>query len=237
MLEKLSSVQDKDLELDALNAEKSQTPQELLDTEVKRDNLERRLADKRAALAEVRKEIRANEMELSSLQARRKSATESALMATSTKEASQYQNQELQFATRVEELESDTLPVMERAEVLQAEVEALEAELGEVEPLLQSLNDQENLRVSAIDDAVTALAGERDALTEGIDKTLLKQYEHVRRSKRGIGLAAIVDGARCSGCNVRLPLHVVQKVKAGKGVTRCPSCGRILWLASEPTPS
>ncbi len=237
MLEKLSSVQNKDLELDALQAEKSQTPQELLDTEAKRETLERRLADKRASLAEVRKEIRANELELSSLQARRKSATEAALMATSAKEASQYQNQELQFATRVEELEGDTLPVMERAETLQAEVEALENELGEVEPLLQSLTEQETVRVKAIDDAARALTGERDALTEGIDKTLLKQYEHVRRSKRGVGLAAIVDSTRCSGCNVRLPLHVVQKVKAGKGVTRCPSCGRILWFEESTVSS
>lgn len=233
MLEKLSSVQTKDLELDALHAKKDQTPQELLDTRAKREALKRKLEDKQQTLNEVRKEIRANEMELSSLQARRKSATESALMATSTKEASQYQNQELQFATRVEELEGDTLPIMERAEGLQAEVEALEAELGEVEPVLESLTEQETSRVSAIDGEVQALAGERATLTEGIDKALLKQYEHVRRSKRGIGLAAIVDGSRCSGCNVRLPLHVVQKVKSGKGVTRCPSCGRILWLESE----
>lgn len=233
MLEKLSNVQNKDLELDALETEKGQPPQELLDTQAKRENLERKLAEKRQALNEVRKAIRANELELSGLQARRKSATESALMATSAKEASQYQNQELQFATRVEELESDTLPIMERAESLQAEVDALEGELGEVEPLLQSLTEQEKTRVSAIDDAVGALASERATLTEGIDKSLLKQYEHVRRSKRGIGLAAIVDGSRCSGCNVRLPLHVIQKVKSSKGVTRCPSCGRILWFEGE----
>lgn len=233
MLEKLSNVQSKDLELDALETEKGQTPQELLDTQAKRENLERKLAEKRQALNEVRKAIRANELELSGLQARRKSATESALMATSAKEASQYQNQELQFATRVEELESDTLPIMERAESLQAEVDALEGELGEVEPLLQSLTEQERTRVSAIDDAVGTLASERATLTEGIDKGLLKQYEHVRRSKRGIGLAAIVDGSRCSGCNVRLPLHVIQKVKSSKGVTRCPSCGRILWFEGE----
>ena len=233
MLEKLSSVQDKDLELDALQTEKGQTPQALLETQAKREALQRRLTDKRQTLNEVRKEIRANEMELSGLQARRKSATESALMATSAKEASQYQNQELQFATRVEELEGDTLPIMEHAETLQAEVDALESELSEVEPLLADLVEQEQTRVSAIDDTVGTLTKERDSLTEGIDKTLLKQYEHVRRSKRGLGLAAIVESSRCSGCNVRLPLHVIQKVKSGKGVTRCPSCGRILWFESE----
>jgi len=39
----------------------------------------------------------------------------------------------------------------------------------------------------------------------------------------------IVDNAKCGGCNVKLPLHVVQKVRSGNGITRCSNCGRILW--------
>jgi predicted nucleic acid-binding Zn-ribbon protein len=33
---------------------------------------------------------------------------------------------------------------------------------------------------------------------------------------------------RCEGCNVVLPTHVAQKVMQEQ-LTRCPSCGRLLW--------
>jgi len=229
MLEKLFAVQARDLEIDALNAEKGQTPAELIEARAKRESLAVRLEEKKKSHAEVRRQVREQELELETLQARRKSATEAALMATSAKEASQYQNQELQFATRVEEIEGDTLPLMERAEALQNDIDALEAELAELQPTLDELSSAEEKRVSAVDKKVSTLSGERDTLTDGIDKTLLKQYEHVRRSKRGVGLALVVDNERCNGCNVRLPIHVIQKVKRGKGITRCPSCGRILF--------
>jgi len=228
MIEKLFDVQARDLEIDALKTERGQTPQELIDAQAVQENLERRRRDRQASLDDVQKQVRTNELELETLQARRKTATESALMATTAKEASQYQNQELQFATRLEELEGDTLPLMERVESLQTDVEALEAELAEVTPQVEEMTEQEAARVKAIDTKMKALQTERDKLTEGIDAALLKQYEQVRRSKRGVGLA-LVNGTQCGGCNVRLPIHVVQKVKRGKGITRCPSCGRILF--------
>ncbi|MEZ4607948.1 MAG: hypothetical protein R2865_14450 [Deinococcales bacterium] len=40
---------------------------------------------------------------------------------------------------------------------------------------------------------------------------MLKQYELVRRSKRGVGLVKIVGGNTCGGCSMRLPIHVLQK--------------------------
>lgn len=228
MIDKLFDVQARDLEIDALKTERGQTPQEFIDAKAVQENLERRRSDRQASLDEVKKQVRTNELELETLQARRKTATEAALMATTAKEASQYQNQELQFATRLEELEGDTLPLMERVESLQADVEALEGELAEVTPQVEEMTEQEAQRVKAVDEKMAALKAERDKLAEGIDATLLKQYEQVRRSKRGVGLA-LVNGTQCGGCNVRLPIHVVQKVKKGSGITRCPSCGRILF--------
>ena len=228
MLEKLHDVQTRDLELDALDAQKHQTPQVLLDTRAEHRELRARLDERRQQLEQLRKEVRTNELELETLQDRRKSAAASSLTAGSAKEAAQYQNQELQFATRLEELEGDTLPLMERLEVLQNEVGALENEMAELQPRLDALNAEEEARLSALDAQMQELKRLRDALAGEIDPALLKQYEQVRRSRRGVGLALVVDGQRCGGCNVVLPIHVLQKVKRG-GVTRCPSCGRILW--------
>lgn len=230
MLEQLSDVQTRDLELDALEAEKEQTPPLLIETRASKAALERQLEDKRLAFKELRKQLRENELELEALQSRRRSASEAALRASTSKEASQYQNQELQFATRLEELEADTLPLMERLEAMQAEVTALEDELAELQPELDRLSAEEEARVADIAAKMERVQLEREELASGIDSALLKQYDQVRRARRGLGLVQVVDQQNCGGCNVRLPIHVLQKVRRGVGITRCPSCGRILWM-------
>ena len=195
----------------------------------RKESLEVALATQEERRDALRREIRQNELELQSLEARRKSAADSAIAAGRSKEATQYQNQELQFATRVQELEEDTLPLMERLEGYEEEIGTLQAQLGELAPELEAVIAEEDARVAEVENRIAALSGERDALARDIDASLLKQYEGVRRSKRGLGLVPIVDNQRCGGCNMKLPIHVIQKARAGRGVTRCPSCGRILW--------
>ncbi|HEX7023120.1 MAG TPA: C4-type zinc ribbon domain-containing protein [Trueperaceae bacterium] len=229
MLEKLSEVQSRDLDLLQLAEEKAKTPPELIRMQALKEKLEGSLGATRQNYDALRKQIQGNELELQSLEARRKAAADAAIQAGNSREATQYQNQELQFATRIQELEDDTLPLLERQEALEAEVKQLEEQLGELEPELQAVIDTETARVSALDDQIASIAGERDALARGVEAPLLKQYEQVRRAKRGLGLVRIVANQHCGGCNMRLPIHVVQKARAGKGVTRCPSCGRILW--------
>lgn len=229
MLDKLNDVQSLDLRLDGLDEEKAQTPPELIEIRKTKLDLERRLAARQQEHHALRQRVSANELDLQSLQQRRKSATESALQAISTKEASQYQNQELQFATRIQELEEDTLPLMEQLETLGEQVAELEAQLGEVEPELERLATEEEERVSAIESSMAEIRTERKALSDEIDANLLRQYEQVRRSRRGVGLVDVVDNKRCGGCNVQLPIHVVQKARKPDAVVRCPSCGRILW--------
>jgi len=229
MLQALTEVQALDLKIDALREERGNVPPELIATFEKRRDLQARIKRKQQEQDELRRRVNANEMELKSMAERRRSAADAALRASTVKEASQYQNQELQFGTRVQELEEDTLPLMESFETVSGEVDELQSELDALEPELEAMQQTEQDRVAGVDERIAATSREREALASGIDASLLKQYEQVRKARRGVGIVEIVDNARCGGCSVRLPIHVVQKARRGDGVTRCPSCGRILW--------
>ncbi len=234
MLEKLSIIQDRDLELDNLEKEKKQAPVELTNARAEQEDLEARLADLQETFDNISKQIGQNQLEIGSIEQRRKEAEEAAHRSSSSKEASQYQNQAHQFKTRVEELEEDTLPLMERQEELGLEIKELKDELDALAPKVQELIASEEARIAALSDKIKVFLAERNNLTKDIDKHLLKQYEQIRRSKRGTGLVKIIGGQSCGGCSMRLPIHVVQKViKSGRGITRCPSCGRILWATVE----
>lgn len=230
MLDRLSDVQSRDLELDSLEEEKGQTPPELIETRKRREELEAALARRRQERDELRKRVSQNELELQALGDRRKAAAEAGLRADTSKEASQFQNQELQFATRVQELEEDTMPLLGQLDDLESEITELEESLDELNPVLDELSAKEDARVEDLQTRISEISDERERLAGDIDGQLLKQYEHVRRSRRGVGLVSIVNNQQCGGCSMKLPIHVVQKAKkSGAAVTRCPSCGRILW--------
>lgn len=233
MLETLSEVQSLDLQRDALAVERGEVPAELLAARERRETLRRDLARVQQEHEALRRRVASNELDLKTLQERRKEASESALRATTSKEMAQYQNQELQFATRAQELEEDTLPLMEELEGVAATMAGLEEQLAAMTPELEALEGAERERVAAVDARDADLVDRRARLGHEVEPGLLRQYEQVRRARRGLALVGLQGGKRCGGCHVQLPIHVLQKVRKGVGVTRCPSCGRLLVQASE----
>jgi len=229
MLNRLNEVQQRDVALDALDAERADVPAELVEARAHRAALEERIAGLQGERDALRATVRSADVELQGLRERTKEASESALRADTAKEAAQFQNQELQFATRAQELEEDTLPAMEELEQLETLLSGLEEELGGVVPRHEELEEAERVRLAEIDEREGTLRQERDAVAADVTPALLKQYDQVRRARRGVGLVELVGGRRCGGCNMQLPIHVVQKAKKGGAVVRCPSCGRILW--------
>jgi len=233
MLDTLSEVQALDLQRDALALERQSVAPELTAARTDRNALVRerdRVASEHEAL---RRQVAANELDLKSLQDRRKDASESALRASSNKEMAQYQNQELQFANRAQELEEDTLPLMESLERLAGELSTLEAQLAAQAPELEGLEQRERERLAGIDGQLADLSDRRDRLGSQVDAAYFKIYEQVRRSRKGLALVGLESGQRCGGCHMQLPIHVVQKVRKGNGMTRCPSCGRLLYESTS----
>jgi predicted nucleic acid-binding Zn-ribbon protein len=233
MLETLSEVQSLDLQRDTLAVERGEVPAELLAARERRETLRRDLAKVQQEHEALRRRVASNELDLKTLQERRKDASESALRATTSKEMAQYQNQELQFTTRAQELEEDTLPLMEELEGVAATMAGLEEQLAAMTPELEALETAERERVAGVDARDADLADRRARLCNEVEAGLLRQYEQVRRARRGLALVGLEGGKRCGGCHVQLPIHVLQKVRKGAGVTRCPSCGRLLVQSTE----
>ncbi len=230
-LERLNAVQTLDSELDALKLAEASIPTDLKAARDEKFRLETDLARTREDHSVVRREYSSADLELKDLSAKREKSRQDQKHAMSAKEQSQYESVIMQLSGRIEELENDALPLVERMESLEGKITGLETELGELLPKLEQLENLDQTRIVAIQELFDDKMIKRNTLSEDIDFKLLREYDSVRKSKRGIGLVAIKPGGKCGGCNVVLPVNIQQRIKTGTSGMKCPSCGRLLWSA------
>ena len=74
-----------------------------------------------------------------------------------------------------------------------------------------------------------ALKKQRSGLSIKVDKTILKKYERIIKSKDGLAVVTIANDA-CQGCFRVMPPQVVNEIKMNTDLVFCDNCARILYL-------
>ncbi|MFD3006010.1 zinc ribbon domain-containing protein [Thermus tengchongensis] len=230
-LKALYQLQEKDLEIDRLQKEAETLPEDLVSVKAQVEALEDRLADLLERQAELRKEYNRHSLDIEDLTAKEKQAEAEQRQAQSAREQTQYENRIQQIKDRIKELLELSTPIMEAMENLEKEIQEVEAQLAALRPRLEELLEANQVRVEALKAEIALRLEERSLMAQAIPAPVLKEYEAIRRARKGTGIARMHRQGqvfRCEGCNVVLPTHVAQKVVQGQ-LTRCPSCGRLLW--------
>lgn len=75
---------------------------------------------------------------------------------------------------------------------------------------------------------VERLDAERKATTLTINAPDLSIYEQLRKSRNGVAVAKI-NSRSCDACGTTLTAALVQATQTTSQITRCPTCGRILY--------
>jgi predicted nucleic acid-binding Zn-ribbon protein len=75
----------------------------------------------------------------------------------------------------------------------------------------------------------TEVAAERQRVAAEAPEDILPLYERLMKTKNGLALAPLEEG-KCQGCHMKLIPSTVVAVQAGKEITRCEDCGRILYI-------
>lgn len=140
-------------------------------------------------------------------------------------EALQHETESLK--RRRSDREDELLVLLEQREELDARVTAAETVAeglrAEVDRTALSAADE----LVGITAELERLTAERATLAPRLDPELLELYEDLRRQKKGVGAASLVDGV-CSGCHEQLSSMQLDKLKRTEGIRRCEHCRRIL---------
>ena len=228
-LQRLHRIQAIDLNLDRLRAEEGNFPEDLRSARGEQDRLNNDLEDVEITLEGVEKKIRQHELDLSSI--REQIARDRAELdknASDDRIQVQYGSRIQQLEERAEELEEDLAPLREQASELGNRASGLREQHRALRPQLGDLETRDEQRIQGLRDQGEGERQERATLAAALDARTVKEYDQIRKAKKGVGLAE-VRGGRCSACNVVLPVNVQQKVAQSKlPPVKCPSCGRFL---------
>ncbi|GAA5535134.1 zinc ribbon domain-containing protein [Deinococcus aluminii] len=228
-LQSLYRVQELDLELDRLRDEEASVPDALRDARAQQERLNNDLEDTEITLEGTEKQIRGLEQDLLGTREQiTRAREEQEKNAFDARAQSQYGSRIQMLQERAEEMEEDLVPLRERQRDLTGKAGGLRGEHRALRPQLEELEAQDEARIQGLRDQGEGARQERARLVAGIDPRTVKEYDLIRKAKKGLGLVEI-RGGRCTGCNVMLPVNVQQKAAQGKlPPVKCPSCGRFL---------
>lgn len=228
-LQRLHRVQELDLNLDHLLAEEHNIPDDLRAARAEQERLNNELEDTEITLEGVDKRVRQAEQDLSSTREQiGRAKEEQEKNAYDARAQSQYGSRIQQLGERADEMEEDLLPLRQRQTELNERAASLRAQHRALRPTLSELETKDEERVQALRQHGEADRQERANLAAHLDARTMREYDHIRKAKKGLGVVEI-RGGRCAGCNVVLPVNVQQKAAQGKlPPVKCPSCGRFL---------
>jgi predicted nucleic acid-binding Zn-ribbon protein len=150
------------------------------------------------------------------------------------KELESIQHEVASLRDRRRRTDDELLDRMVEREDLEGKIAGGEQQLAEARERLNEIRGAAGTELDEIERTLARLVAEREALLPSFDDELLSLYEDLRRSKRGVGAAALVDGV-CQGCHQKLSAAELAHLKS-QDVKRCEYCNRIL-VPQTPAPA
>jgi predicted nucleic acid-binding Zn-ribbon protein len=232
--ERLLELQDLDSAIGRLEHRRGQLEagEDLAAARVVMEEAESRLGEVRLALDAIAVEQRRFENEIDSMD-QKAAADEKRLYDGSianTKELDALQHEIANIKERKSRTEDELLERMERREELEARAAVEDRNVTATRARVEEVGGDALRELEEILATLSDKRAAREALTPEIDEELLELYEDLRRQKKGVGAAAIVDGV-CQACHEKLSALELDRLKHTDGVKRCEYCRRIVVFA------
>jgi predicted nucleic acid-binding Zn-ribbon protein len=232
-LEKLEKIQALDLEIFQLKERLEKLPRELEAFKKNEDVHRKALEELKQTNIHLKVERRQKETDLKAIEEQIKNLQSKLNDVKTNKEYLALKDEIEILKKKSSAIEDEILVHMENDEIMKerektlaAQVEEEKVKIAEKEVEVEKLTAQLKEQIAEKEKIRTELAG-------GIKSEILALYEKVvARQSDGVGLAKLqTDGGTniCTGCYVRTPGYIAEKVRKKKDIIQCENCGRILY--------
>ena len=233
-LDRLLELQELDSAIDRLEARKRQLEEgkEMADARAAMEDAEGRLGELRLGVDAVLREQQRLEREIDSM-TRKAEVDEKRLYDGSIaniKEMEALQHEITSLKDRRSRSEDDLLEQMVRKDDLESRAGEASTVVQQTRARLEAVGGEAVEELERIDEELAQNRAAREKLVPEVDDELLELYEELRRQKRGVAVAALVDGV-CQACHEKLSAMELDRLKRTEGVKRCEYCRRIVVFA------
>ncbi|MFN8233918.1 MAG: C4-type zinc ribbon domain-containing protein [Actinomycetota bacterium] len=229
--EALLTLQELDLAIDRAVAREAslRAGEEVRSMQAQADSAEGELGELGLRLDELSRDAARFEHEIDSLT--RKATDEERRLydgsIANAKELASLQHDIDNLKRRRSDREDELLALMEIREGVEAEATTARGRSDALRQQVDRLVDDAERELARLEGELGSLRAERSALVPSVEPDVLELYEDLRRHKKGVGAAALVDGV-CQGCHEQLSAVELDRLKRTDGVRRCEHCRRIL---------
>ncbi|MGM0595877.1 MAG: zinc ribbon domain-containing protein [Myxococcota bacterium] len=227
-LHKLLVLQEHDVEINKLEQEKQEMPQELESLKNDVSELEAILKKEIDSLEEVQTWKKNREKSLAGTEERIKKRIKDLDKVTTGKDYFGLQKELEIHRKKAREHEDEILKLMEVVEERQKVVQDRKKQLARFWKAVEKKEKGFAERMEKIDKELAKLNQERKELSSGIPKNLMRKYDFLT-SKR---FPAMVEAKeeRCLGCNMGIPAQKFNSLYEVSSIVECPFCSRILYI-------
>jgi predicted nucleic acid-binding Zn-ribbon protein len=233
-MDRLLELQELDSAIDRLEARKRQLEEglELSEARAAMEDAEAGLGELRLGVDAVVREQQRLEREIDSM-TRKAEVDEKRLYDGSianVKEMEALQHEISSLKDRRSRSEDELLEQMVRKDDLEARAVEAGTAVQQTRAKLDAMGGEAVKELERIEADLAEKRAAREKLVSEFDDELLELYEELRRQKRGVAVAALVEGV-CQACHEKLSAMEMDRLKRTDGVKRCEYCRRIVVFA------
>jgi uncharacterized protein len=230
-LDRLLELQELDTAIDRLEARKRRLEEgkEIAEARAAMEDAEGGLGELRLGVDAVVREQQRLEREIDSM-TRKAEVDEKRLYDGSianVKEMEALQHEITSLKERRSRSEDDLLEQMVRRDDLESRGGEASTVVQQARVRLEAVGGEAVVELERIEAELAEKRAAREKLVPEFDDELLELYEELRRQKRGVAVAALVDGV-CQACHEKLSAMELDRLKRTEGVKRCEYCRRIV---------
>jgi predicted nucleic acid-binding Zn-ribbon protein len=221
-------LQDIDHRLADVAKEIAALPVHIAVIEKKLTSHERKLEADRAAIAANQKERKKCEGDIQ-VQEQKISKLKDQMVGAKTNDQYRAFQHEIEFCQKeIRKSEDRILELMGESEPLDKNVKVAEGALKAEKAQVEAEKTQARERTAVDQKAQSELQAERASIASSISSATYQNYERVRKGRKGVAVAEVVDG-RCTACYITLRPQHFQDLKRGESILSCESCQRMLY--------
>lgn len=128
----------------------------------------------------------------------------------------------------IKKLEEEAYQLINDYEIIKTTNSSLVSEINEVRDIYNLELKKYKESQSILKDKLDLLYSQRNKISENLSPESKITYEKIK-AEHGFGMSE-VKGEICSGCNVDVPVVIINEVIASKKLLKCPNCGRLLYI-------